>query len=195
MFPANQPLTFSALNGAAHPQGDEPQGAVRSALHLYDRARTRGWLHRLWSALTRRSSRLLDLSDVEETCTIHNRCYAGIRSVSLGQIRGSDGRCRDFDAAFCPRKNHNKGRWLNVAIARHMGVALPPVCLVQVDDVYFVEDGHHRISVARALGQRSIEAEVVAWQVAGPRPWAASTAARKARSAGTQRATGPVGTS
>jgi hypothetical protein len=48
---------------------------------------------------------------------------------------------------------------------------LPPVVLVQVGDVYFVRDGHHRISVARALGQLDIEAEVTVWEVAGPLPW------------------------
>jgi hypothetical protein len=47
---------------------------------------------------------------------------------------------------------------------------LPPVVLVQVGDVYFVRDGHHRISVARALGQLDIEAEVTVWQVSGPLP-------------------------
>jgi hypothetical protein len=43
--------------------------------------------------------------------------------------------------------------------------------LVQVGDVYFVRDGHHRISVALALGQRDVEAEVTLWQVTGPLPW------------------------
>ena len=48
---------------------------------------------------------------------------------------------------------------------------MPPVELVQVRDAYFVRDGHHRISVARALGQRDIEAEVMVWHVDGPLPW------------------------
>jgi hypothetical protein len=48
---------------------------------------------------------------------------------------------------------------------------LPPVVLVQVGDVYFVRDGHHRISVAHALGQLDIEAEVTAWHVSGLLPW------------------------
>jgi hypothetical protein len=30
--------------------------------------------------------------------------------------------------------------------------------LVQVGDIYFVRDGHHRISVAQALGQTDIDA-------------------------------------
>jgi hypothetical protein len=38
---------------------------------------------------------------------------------------------------------------------------LPPVELIQVGDVYFVQDGHHRISVAQALGQRDVEARVM----------------------------------
>jgi hypothetical protein len=47
---------------------------------------------------------------------------------------------------------------------------LPPVVLVQVGDVYFVRDGHHRISVARALGQLDIEAAVTVWHLSGPLP-------------------------
>jgi hypothetical protein len=48
---------------------------------------------------------------------------------------------------------------------------LPPVALIQVGDYYFVRDGHHRISVARALGQQVIEATVEVWQVDKPLPW------------------------
>jgi hypothetical protein len=49
--------------------------------------------------------------------------------------------------------------------------------LIQIGEVYFVQDGHHRISVARALGQRTIEAQVVVWQVSGPLPWETETRA------------------
>jgi hypothetical protein len=62
-------------------------------------------------------------------------------------------------------------RWLRVAAARDQGKVLPPVVLVQVGDVYFVRDGHHRISVARTLGQLDIEGEVTVWHVSGPLPW------------------------
>ncbi|MCB8986520.1 MAG: ParB N-terminal domain-containing protein [Ardenticatenaceae bacterium] len=40
---------------------------------------------------------------------------------------------------------------------------MPPVDLVQVGDTYFVMDGHHRISVAQAMGQDEIEASVITW--------------------------------
>jgi hypothetical protein len=45
------------------------------------------------------------------------------------------------------------------------------VVLVRVGDIYFVRDGHHRISVARAMGQQDIDAKVTIWQVPGPLPW------------------------
>jgi hypothetical protein len=96
--------------------------------------------------------------------------------VLIGQIRGSQDRSHDFDHDFNPLQDHNKGRWLGIAAARQRGKALPPVELVQVGDVYFVRDGHHRISVARALGQRDIKAKVMVWRVTGPLPWEESAA-------------------
>jgi hypothetical protein len=58
-----------------------------------------------------------------------------------------------------------------------MGVVLPPVCLIQVGDVYFVRDGHHRISVAKVMGQEQIDAEISVWHVMGPLPWQREAAA------------------
>ena len=40
------------------------------------------------------------------------------------------------------------------------GEALPPVDLMKIGEIYFVRDGHHRVSVARALGARDIDAYV-----------------------------------
>jgi hypothetical protein len=58
-------------------------------------------------------------------------------------------------------KKHNCERWINIAVARDMGVVLPAVDLVQVGDVYYVRDGHHRISVAKAMEQLDIDARIV----------------------------------
>ena len=82
-----------------------------------------------------------------------------------------EGRSDDFDRDFNPLQDHNKERWLNIAAARRRGKALPPVELVQVEDIYFVLDGHHRISVAQAMGQQDIEAMVMVWRVTGPLPF------------------------
>lgn len=89
-----------------------------------------------------------------------------MRLVSLSAIRGSEGRSTDFDADFNPLQEHTRERWISVASAMQTGVALPPVKLVQVGAVYYVRDGHHRISVAKQRGQTEIEAEVSVWRVA-----------------------------
>jgi uncharacterized ParB-like nuclease family protein len=58
-----------------------------------------------------------------------------------------------------------------VAAVRLHGTRLPPVELIEVAGIYFVVDGHHRISVARALGESEIRAKVTSWQVSGSLPW------------------------
>ena len=138
---------------------------------LYTRALDRGQWNMLWSVLTGRSRHLLALHEVNAACTVHTHRDAGKRIVPISQIRGSESRCADFDRDFNPLQEHNRGRWLHIARTRKRGKALPPVELVQIGRIYFVQDGHHRISVARALGQRTIEAQVVVWQVSGPLPW------------------------
>jgi hypothetical protein len=137
---------------------------------LYASARQRGRQGQRWSILGRHADRLLALSEVEDACNVRARSHAGIRNVAISQIRGSEGRCKDFDGDFNPIQDHCMSRWLRVAAAREQGKVLPPVVLVQVGDVYFVRDGHHRISVARALGQLDIEAEVTIWHLSGSLP-------------------------
>jgi hypothetical protein len=144
-------------------------------LHLHRRALNRGQLGLLWSKLTGRSTRLYSLKSIETDCVVHGRRSAGHQTVSIEQIRGSEGRAHDFDRDFNPLQSHTRERWLSIAAVLQRGKALPPVLLVQVGDIYFVKDGHHRVSVARALGQKAVEARVMVWQVAGPLPWETQT--------------------
>jgi len=138
--------------------------AWQAASQLYQRASLQGWFGQIWSALTRQPRHLLNLAETKTNGPAGN-CYSlGVQTVPIRQIHGSQGRCADFDRNFCPLQAHTRSRWLRVAAARRLGVALPLVELVQVGDIYFVRDGHHRISVARALGQTEIEAEVRVWQ-------------------------------
>ncbi|HSR34285.1 MAG TPA: hypothetical protein VLY63_27270 [Anaerolineae bacterium] len=142
---------------------------------LYSSARDRGRRGMLWATLTGRSRCLLALEEVRQgshvSTTEQSRLHAETRLVQIAQIVGSEGRCADFDCDFNPLHDHNRGRWLRIATANRRGTPLPPVDLVQVGDLYFVQDGHHRISVARALGQKHIEARVTVWHVSGPLPW------------------------
>ncbi len=138
---------------------------------LYAHARNQAWRGQLRSVLTRHPSDLLSLAEINASGTLSTRRYVGIQKVPIDHIRGSQGRTYDFDRDFYPLQDHNKERWLRVAGARQRGKSLPPVNLIQVGSIYFVEDGHHRVSVARALREQDIEATVTVWQVAGPLPW------------------------
>ena len=128
-------------------------------------------VRQLWSGLIGRSRLLLTLAEVEDACTVDGCRYVGKQTVAIDRIQGSQERGCDFDCDFNPLQDHNEERWLGIARARRLGKALPPVDLVQVGDIYFVQDGHHRVSVARALGLSSIEAKVTVWQVSGVLPW------------------------
>jgi hypothetical protein len=140
-------------------------------LQLFRRAREQARRGQRWSRLTGQARYLLDLANVEANCAVLARCDAGVQTVAIDQICGSEGRCRYFDRNFQPLHDEARERWLNIARVRQQGKNLPPVVLVQVGDIYFVRDGHHRISVAQALGQLDVEARVTVWQVAGPLPW------------------------
>jgi hypothetical protein len=76
------------------------------------------------------------------------------------QIAGSLNRYHEFDRAFLPKEDQLASRWQKVDRAFYQDVHLPPVVLYKVGEVYFVVDGHHRVSVAREQGQEFIEAEV-----------------------------------
>ena len=145
--------------------------AAQQARQLYADRRARASLARVWSWLLRRPRRMPTLAEVAGGSAVHGRHALGVRTVPVGRIVGSEGRSQDFDAAFRPIQNHTRARWLSVAMAMIQGLAIPPIEVVQLGDRYFVRDGHHRVSVAHALGQDEIEAVVTVWAVAtAPEP-------------------------
>jgi len=136
------------------------QMSSNQALHLFRESSLLGWFYRLWARLTNRSSRLLDLDEALCCSEVKNSHYAGIRPVCIDRIQGTLGKSDEFDAEFHPVKESSRSRWLSVALEKLRDHDLPPVELVDVDGIYYVRDGHHRISVARSLGQEYIEAEI-----------------------------------
>jgi hypothetical protein len=83
-----------------------------------------------------------------------------MKTVRVDQIAGSLNRYHEFDRAFLPKEDQLANRWQKVDRAFYEDIHLPPVVLYKVGQVYFVVDGHHRVSVAREQGQEFIEAEV-----------------------------------
>ena len=93
---------------------------------------------------------------------IANTQYAGLCQVPLSQIKGtaSEARSHDFDVDFRLTNSHSRGRLEGVRRARRQLASLPPISLVAVGDAYYVQDGHHRVSVFRDCEQTSIAAHV-----------------------------------
>jgi len=136
---------------------DELSSRVRAD---YDQARFQAFLNRVWSVLSGQPGELLSYDEIKEKLHIGGPIYRGVQTVKVEQIVGSLNRYQDFDRAFLPTRDDTSDRWQSVNRAFYEDVSLPPVVLYKVGEVYFVVDGHHRVSVARKQKQIFIDAEV-----------------------------------
>ena len=84
----------------------------------------------------------------------------GVQVIPIDCIVGSVDKVRDFDRRFRPTSGRSRERWERMASKSRTGEAFPPIDVYKLGDLYFVRDGHHRVSVARALDVREIEAYV-----------------------------------
>jgi hypothetical protein len=126
----------------------------------YSRARTKAFLNRIWAVISGQPTGLLSYDEVCEKLHVGGPIYRGVQTVHLNQIAGSLNRYHQFDRAFLPTQDETASRWQRVSRAFYEDISLPPVVLYKVGQVYFVVDGHHRVSVAREQGQDFIDAEV-----------------------------------
>jgi hypothetical protein len=85
----------------------------------------------------------------------------GIQVISVDSIVGTVDRATGFDRSFRPTSARMRTRWERIAAAMRRGEPLPPIDVYRIGEAHFVRDGHHRVSVARALGIDLIEAHVV----------------------------------
>jgi hypothetical protein len=129
----------------------------------YSRARRRHTL----SSLARRLrgqpgdvELILPFDEVVEALGRVGEHSVGLQSISLDSIVGTVGRNRDFDRAFRPVSGRTRTRWERIATAQRKGKDMPPISVYRIGDMHFVRDGHHRVSVARALGHSHIDAYV-----------------------------------
>ncbi len=123
-------------------------------------ARLKAFWNRILSILSGQPTTLLSYDDVKEKLHIGGPIYRGVRTVEVKKIIGSLNRYHQFDRAFLPLEDQIANRWQNIDRAFYQDINLPPVVLYKIGEVYFVVDGHHRVSVAREQGQLNIDAEV-----------------------------------
>jgi hypothetical protein len=103
---------------------------------------------------------ILPFEEVVEALGRTGQHDAGLQVVPLDAIVGSVDRTADFDRGFRPTSPRLRSRWERIAAAQRRGESMPPVSLFKIGDLYFVRDGHHRVSVAKSLGRRDIDAYV-----------------------------------
>jgi len=86
--------------------------------------------------------------------------YLGAQTIEVDSIVGTVDRAREFDRSFRPTSGRVRQRWERIATAQRRGQSMPPIDVYRIGEVHFVKDGHHRVSVARSLGDGRIEAYV-----------------------------------
>jgi len=152
------------LNSISAMQWAINHAQTNRSLTLFKRAFAKGKKARLLAALLNKRNQLLSIEQITLGKAIYTRCCGGLKTVPINMIQGSEARSEDFDRSFNPLKEYNMHRWMGIAMMRLKGNPLPAVNLIQIGNLYMVFDGHHRISVARALGEEFIEANVTRWK-------------------------------
>ncbi len=127
----------------------------------FNKAKSKATISGILNALTPERQRLLSLEDVKKLVKPKSETYLGMKAVPVKLIVGSEGRYKDFTKAFLPKKEFSRSRWENVDKAHLQSIILPPIKLYEIGGTYFVRDGNHRVSVAKAQGVMDIDAEVI----------------------------------
>jgi len=142
-------------------EGQNYQQRLNEGRTKFQSVYNKAFWRELLSQLTGRHQDLLNFDEIRSRLHLHEEHYEGVRDVPLEQIAGSVGRYKDFTATFLPRKSGMKERWSRVYALANSLEGPPPIELYKVGDVYFVRDGNHRVSVARQLRAKTIQAHVI----------------------------------
>lgn len=138
---------------------DDPTAVAQASRH-FSQARLQAFWQEVWALLTGKSIDLLRFEEVKQRLRLTDERYLGLQEIPLDKIVGSVGRYRDFTRTFLPRTNAVRSRWQRLDALARGPEGFPPIEVYKVGDVYFVIDGNHRVSVARQLGAKTIEAYV-----------------------------------
>ena len=106
------------------------------------------------------ASRLLTLAEVAGMRGTHSERSLGLQSIPLASIVGTLDPRPDFDRWFWPTSSASRSRWERLALAQRRGEPIPPIRVYRVGGQHFVEDGCHRVSIAAATHQKTIDAYV-----------------------------------
>jgi len=140
------------------------------AIRDFQQARNEALKEEFWSKITGESSDLISYDEVKTKLKFIGSSRKGLRDIPLDAIIGSVGRYSDFTRKFNPRQDSDAERWANIEVKTVGAEGLPPIEVYKVGETYFVIDGNHRVSVARHLGFKTIEAYVTEIETRVPLP-------------------------
>ena len=121
--------------------------------------------------------------DLKDAGDLQGTTDTGVRSIDVKKVVGSVGRWKNLGSDFFYK--HGKAitkRFLRVGEALKQGKALPAIELYKIrrrgkadeskgdppkgePSRYYVVDGHHRVAMARKLGQDFLDAHIVEYKV------------------------------
>ncbi len=133
-----------------------------TALEDYNKARRSASIQELLARLSRspENAALFSYDDVRKRLRAIQKGSEHLEEIPLDAIVGSVGRYDDFTRKFLPKKSIDQSRWARVMAISQGLSGLPAIEVYRIGDVYFVKDGNHRVSVARQMGNSSIQAYV-----------------------------------
>src|SRR5712671_7932816 len=129
----------------------------------FQRARRRQILARLAHRLRREPddvNLILPFDDVVSALGQRGERDLGLLTIKLDTVVGTVDSRRDFDRHFRPTSGRVRERWERLALAQRRGESIPPIEVYRVDRIHFVQDGHHRVSIAMAEDAKTIDAYV-----------------------------------
>ncbi len=135
----------------------------------FDQAHRRAFWEEVTAFLTGKSADLLSFEEVHDRLKAYPASgIPELKEIPLNKIVGSVGRYHDFTRSFLPRNERVVKRWARVDELMQGLEGLPPIEVYQIGDVYFVQDGNHRVSVARQQELETIQAYVKKYHTSVP---------------------------
>jgi hypothetical protein len=103
---------------------------------------------------------ILPFDEVVAALGFRSERRLGLQTIQLNTVVGTVDSTRDFDRRFRPTNERVRERWERLALAQRMGESIPPIDVYRIGNMHFVQDGHHRVSIAMSTGAKTIEAYV-----------------------------------
>ncbi len=142
--------------------------SITRAVQDFRSARQKAALREAIARITGSSTELLSYDEVRIKLKAQVGPKSILKEIPIAAIIGSVNRYQDFSRDFLPGKNIDEERWAKIELANYGSTGLPPIEVYQIDEVYFVSDGNHRVSVAKQLGASQIQAYVTEVQTRVP---------------------------